>query len=101
MQRTLKEAMADVEKENLTEQLIQIKYKCYRAYLRSLDEEFLAYEYADRIGNEDGGYEWLMEHGGDPEVIDRLEDWAANALFDDPLFHPINRKYMEACRAKL
>jgi len=90
----------DKEIENLKEKLIALKYKCYQAYLRSLDDEFLRYEYADRIGMDlagDGADEFrgLSNH----KIIDRLEDHMANAIYDDPLgCHPINQEYMEACK---
>ena len=85
----------DKEIENLKEKLIALKYKCYQAYLRSLDDEFLRYEYTDRIGNELGEADYLLPC----KMIDRLEDHMANAIYDDPLgCHPINQEYMEACK---
>ena len=47
----MEDQTAEINK--LTEELIKTKYKCYQAYLSLLDDEFIAYEYSDRIGNED------------------------------------------------
>lgn len=93
--------MSNPTEDQLTEELIKVKYKCYRAYLRTLDEEFLGYEFADRIGDEDNGFDWLMNHGGRGAVIDKLEDWCANVLYDDPMFHPVNHEYLKACEPKI
>lgn len=81
-------------------ELIQTKYTHYQEYLRILDDEFLGYEYADRIGNEDGSFEWLMAHKGFGGVIDALEDWCANELYDNPYLKPVNQEYKDICNAK-
>lgn len=78
----------------ITEELIAVKYECYQEYLKLLDEEYLRFEYCDRIGNEDGDLERLT----DSDIINKLEDWCSNALFDDPMYHPINQEYREKCK---
>ncbi len=80
----------------ITEELIKVKYECYQNYLECLDEEYLRFEYCDHIGNEDGALDRLT----DSDIINKLEDWCSNALFDDPLYHPINHEYLSACQGK-
>ena len=87
----------NMEIEKLKESLIALKYKCYQAYLRVLDDEFLRYEYADRIGNDLGEADWLLPSER-RKIIDRLEDNMANLLYDDPMLEPVNKKYWEACK---
>ena len=82
--------------DQLTEELIAVKFKCYKLYLRSLTEEFLAMEYCDHIGDECGELQDLTE----PQIMEKLEDWCANVLFDDPMYHPINQSYKEQSNAR-
>ena len=82
--------------DQLTEELIKTKYDCYCEYLKLLDEEYLCFEYCDHIGNEDGDLQRLTE----AQIIEKLEDWCSNVLFDEPTYHPINHEYLSACQEK-
>ena len=95
--KTLQEL--EKEKTKLTEALIKTKYECYQAYLKSLDDEFLKYEFNDRMGADpENYYGYALHHENQGHWIATLEDWCANALYEDPLFHPINMEYKEACK---
>ena len=83
------------EINKLREELIRVKYEQYRDYLVILDDEFLSYEFCDRIGNECGDLDWYWAHKGRGHIVVKLLDWCANALFDDPYFNPVNQEYVE------
>jgi hypothetical protein len=87
------------EKQELTEELIKTKYKCYQHYLRILDEEFLAYEFNDRMGCDPVCYYTNAMNWDKENVwISTLEDNMANLLYDDPMMDPINREYWDQCK---
>lgn len=46
----------------------------YRQRLHLMDNEELASEFSDKIGNECGDFDWMMFHKGRKAVIDYLGD---------------------------
>ena len=81
------------------EKFIKLKYKEYQNYLRSLDDEFLAYEFNDRMGCDPFDHFCnAMNAENTSKWIDALEDWAANTLYDNPDETIVNYEYLEQCR---
>lgn len=66
--------------QDINEQVVEL----YEDYLWGLDEEFLGYEYADVIGNEDSYFEWLLFHRGVQGVIEFLVNNYADNLIENP-----------------
>ena len=54
----------DEKINKLTEELIQFKFKRYKVYLKRLHEEFLCFEFCDRIGNASGDLEDTLYKDG-------------------------------------
>jgi hypothetical protein len=88
--------MDDQTKEinKLTEHLIQVKYKQYQEYLKNLDDEYLAFEFNDRMGCDPVDYYSNANNwDNEPMWMETLLDSMANLLYDDPYMDPINEEY--------
>jgi hypothetical protein len=57
---------------NIPELEHALKIQEYHNMLDKMDTEFLCYEFEDKIGNEDGRFEHLLEYKGRETVIQTL-----------------------------
>lgn len=66
------------QEEKLKDALVNLNYKIYQRYLRTISDERLCQEYSDRISGD--------ENISVGKMIDQLEDTYSIILFDDPLY---------------
>lgn len=54
----------------------------YKENVKLMDNERLAQEFSDRIGNELGDFEWYMCHNGREAVEEQLCGWYESVSFE-------------------
>ena len=62
--------------------LVSFKLAVYKRYLETIDDEEFDYECRERLG--EGGSNAVGQ------MLDKMLDWYANELYDDPSFTPFD-----------